>query len=369
MILKSKIFRSLFWGLLITLSITFLMARMGLIHIDFSEYLENGLILGSWWIIASLVFFYSGSFKVNRNLLWKVLGLASFLTLILLVDQWMEMPDNPVSIILLILFWMGIAWVIDPRFFIRFRVLIGGVYGLIATLFLVLRFQPNYHEQNHEIAILLLIAPVPLFLLLWVFEHWRGVKELELAKNEAELEMLKNQINPHFFFNTLNNLYGLCVEKSDLAAPMVLKLSEMMRYTIYKGKEKEVLVSEEVEYLESFLELHKMRYHFDPDINFEVSIQNDHKISPLLFLVLVENAFKHGLEPLAEKGWIQIFLESNEEKVKFKVENNYEVKPKEAGIGLENLKRRLELRYPGHFSLNRDENNGVYSVEMEIRWK
>jgi len=208
-----------------------------------------------------------------------------------------------------------------------------------------------------------------LFLLLWVFEHWKRVKNLEIAKNEAELEMLKNQINPHFFFNTLNNLYGLCVEKSELAAPMVLKLSEMMRYTIYKGKEKEVLISEEVEYLESFLDLHKMRYHFDPDINLEVAIQEDHRISPLLFLVLVENAFKHGLEPLAEKGWIRIFLESKGEKVKFKVENNFDGRSKEVGIGLENLTRRLELRYPGQFSLNRSEKNGEYSVEMEIRWK
>src|SRR5690606_36085615 len=127
----------------------------------------------------------------------------------------MAIPDNPVSIFLLILFWMGIAWVIVPEFIRKYRIAVFGVYGAIWLVFIFLRFNENYFDQYHQLAIMFLLLPIPFFLLLWVFEQWKRIKNLEMAKNAAELAMLKNQINPHFFFNTLNNLYGLCVEKSD----------------------------------------------------------------------------------------------------------------------------------------------------------
>lgn len=367
---KASFFKALGWGFAVTLLVIFLLQRMGFIRIDFGEYLENILILGSWWMLCSLVFYYSRKIRLRKHSLLRILYLSLFLTGLLLLDQWMAIPDNPVSIFLLILFWMGIAHFVSPVFFKKYQTIIFSVYGLIWALFVSLRWAENYFEEYHELAILTLLLPIPFFLLLWIFEQWKRLKDLENEKNQAELAMLKNQINPHFLFNTLNNLYGLCVEKSDAAPEVVLKLSDMMRYTIYEGRKEEVSLAKEVEYLENFLGLQKLRHRHQPEIDFQVTIKQDKLISPLLFIVPVENAFKHGVEKLTELGFVRISLYSDQEKLNLKVENNFEVNPHHTntGIGLENLKRRLELAYPEMHSLQITQEKGVYQLVLEILW-
>ncbi|WBL41724.1 histidine kinase [Algoriphagus halophytocola] len=367
---KTSFYKALGWGFAVTLLVTFLFQRMGFIRIDFDEYLENILILGSWWMLSSLVFYYSRKIRLRKQSLLRILYLALFLTGALLLDQWMSVPDNPVSIFLLILFWMGIAHFVAPAFFKKYQKVIFFVYGVIWIGFTLIRWDETFMQENHDWVILMLLMPIPVFLLLWVFEQWKRIKDLENQKNQAELAMLKNQINPHFLFNTLNNLYGLCVEKSDAAPEVVLKLSEMMRYTIYEGKENEVLLSKEVEYLESFLALHKLRHRNEPTIEFNVAIIENLKIAPLLFIVPVENAFKHGVEKLTEGAFVTIDLSANLEKLSLKVANNYDLegKNKGNGIGLENLKRRLELTYPGEHSLQITQKNGIYTLVLEILW-
>ncbi|MFC5624345.1 sensor histidine kinase [Algoriphagus winogradskyi] len=367
---KASFFKALAWGFAVTLLITFLLQRIGFIKIDFDEYLENVLILGSWWILTSLVFYYSRKISLHKKNLLKILYLALFFTGILLLDQWMSIPDNPVSIFLLILFWMGIARFVAPAFFKKYQKVIFIVYGLIWMVFSILRWHETYLREHHEMAIFMLLIPIPFFLLLWVFEQWKRMRDLENQKNQAELAMLKNQINPHFLFNTLNNLYGLCVEKSDAAPEVVLKLSDMMRYTIYEGRKKEVSVSQEVAYVENFLELHKIRHRQLPKIDFSVSVSEDKLISPLLFIVPVENAFKHGVEKLAEEAFVSITLDSNQEKLRLEVENNFDLSSQSTapGIGLENLKRRLELTYPGSHTLQITQKNGIYTLVLEILW-
>ncbi|EAZ80901.2 signaling protein without kinase domain protein [Algoriphagus machipongonensis] len=367
---KSSFFKALAWGFAVTVLVSFLLQRVGFIKIDFDEYLENILILGSWWMLCSLVFYYSRKIRLRKQSLLRILYLALFLTGTLLLDQWMSIPDNPVSIFLLILFWMGIAQFVAPAFFKKFQKVIFLVYGLIWVGFSLLRWNETYLREHHELAIFMLLIPIPFFLLLWVFEQWKRMRDLENQKNQAELAMLKNQINPHFLFNTLNNLYGLSVEKSDAAPEVVLKLSDMMRYTIYEGKENEVLLSKEVEYLESFLALHKLRHRNAPDIKFKVDVIDGLKIAPLLFIVPVENAFKHGVEKLTEGAFVTIDLYVNLDKLSLKVVNNYDLegKDEENGIGLENLKRRLELTYPGGHSLQITQKNGIYTLVLEILW-
>jgi hypothetical protein len=344
---------------------------MGFIRINRQAYLENMLILMSWWMLSGLVFYYHLKIKVNSKLLWQIAALAAFLTGILLIDQWMDMPDNPISISLLILFWMRIAWIIVPEFLRKYRLAVFGVYGSIWLFFLAIRFNEDYFNQYHQTVIILLLIPIPFFLLLWFFEQWKRFKNLEMEKNASELAMLKNQINPHFFFNTLNNLYGLCVEKSNEAPALVLKLSEMMRYTIYQGKETSVSLIREIEYLENFLELQKLRHRTTPDISFKKEIYHAPQLSPLLFIVLVENAFKHGVEKLPEGSFIKINLVSEEEKLRFQIENNYDYSDSnfQKGIGLQNLQRRLELAYPGVHSFEIKQERGIYQVNLEIKWK
>ncbi|RIW12893.1 GHKL domain-containing protein [Algoriphagus lacus] len=364
-------FKSLGWGLAITVLVTFLMERMGFIRINRQAHLENMLILVSWWMISSLVFYYRKKIRLNSTLLWQIAVLPAFLTGILLIDQWMAIPDNPVSIFLLILFWMRIAWIIVPEFLRKYRIAVFGVYGSIWLVFFALRFNENYFNQYHQVVILFLLIPIPFFLLLWFFEQWKRIKNLEMEKNAAELAMLKNQINPHFFFNTLNNLYGLCMEKSDQAPELVLKLSEMMRYAIYEGKETSVPLSRDVKYLENFLELQGLRHRVSPEISFKKEITEDPLISPLLFIVLIENAFKHGMEKLTEGGFVRINLYSGKDRLRFQIENNFDSNDSKSdkGIGLENLKRRLELSYPGVHELKIKEENGIFRVNLEILWK
>ena len=123
----------------------------------------------------------------------------------------------------------------------------------------------------------------------------KQIKFILTLKNEkakAELALLKSQINPHFLFNSLNNLYGLTIEKSDDAPTVVLKLSDMLRYTIYEGQENIVPLKEEVNYLQNYIELHKIRHQKSVDIVFDYEIDESIRVAPLLFIILLENAFK-----------------------------------------------------------------------------
>jgi len=211
-------------------------------------------------------------------------------------------------------------------------------------------------------------------LIIGYFIHWilRNIKSIIRLKNEkakTELMHLKSQVNPHFFFNMLNNLYGLVGKDSKKAQELILKLSDMMRYSIYDGEKDTVLLSEELTYLENYIELHKMRYHKAIDIQFNIDIKdNDYEISPLLFIILLENAFKHGVENLREHAFIRIHLEAHNNIVNFEIENNFEVNEEnqEAGIGLKNLKRRLELVYPKNHNLTISKTNNIYNAKLNI---
>ena len=181
--------------------------------------------------------------------------------------------------------------------------------------------------------------------------------------------LLKNQINPHFFFNTLNNLYSLIKKDADAAQDYVLKLSDLMRFTIYDSGKPNVKLSDEIDYLINFIDLQTSRYHKEIDINFEKKIQNSEAtIVPLLFINLLENAFKHGVEKATEDAFVHIQLIENDEKISFTVKNNYETdntsEPK--GIGLTNLKNRLNLIYPNAHRLSYNIEDDVYSATLEI---
>jgi len=211
-------------------------------------------------------------------------------------------------------------------------------------------------------------------LIIGYFIHWilRNIKSIIRLKNEkakTELMHLKSQVNPHFFFNMLNNLYGLVGKDSKKAQELILKLSDMMRYSIYDGEKDTVLLSEEVTYLENYIELHKMRYHKAIDVQFNIDIKdNDYEINPLLFIILLENAFKHGVENLREHAFVRINLEAHNNIINFEIENNFEVNEEnhEPGIGLKNLKRRLELVYPKNHNLTISKTNNIYNAKLNI---
>jgi len=210
---------------------------------------------------------------------------------------------------------------------------------------------------------------IAFFVISWIFNQIRSLRQLKNERSRAELMLLKSQVNPHFFFNTLNNLYGLTVEKSDKAPEVVLKISDMMRYTIYEGKKDQVKLEDELEYLQNFIELHKMRYHKKVDIHFHHQIMEEGiQVTPLLFIILLENAFKHGVENLTQDAWVKISLIAGNGKVIFAIENNFD--PNELsgqrGIGLDNLERRLELIYPDKHGLSLKSQDQVFKAQLQL---
>lgn len=204
----------------------------------------------------------------------------------------------------------------------------------------------------------------------WVIWKIRYLMQLKHEKAKTELLHLKSQVNPHFFFNTLNNLYALVGKDSDKAREMILKLSDMMRYSIYEGQKDWVSLEQEVEYLQNYIELHKMRYHKEIDISFMLDIQEEgYQIMPLLFIILLENSFKHGVEKLKEGAYIRLNMIANKQILNFSIENNYDTEgSEEQGIGLKNLKRRLELMYPKKHFLSSSNEDGVYKAHLSIKF-
>ncbi|MDO5981267.1 sensor histidine kinase [Flavivirga spongiicola] len=203
----------------------------------------------------------------------------------------------------------------------------------------------------------------------WFIKQIISLIKLKNEKAKTELLHLKSQVNPHFFFNTLNNLYGLVGTDVKKAQKLILKLSETMRYSIYEGERDFVTLKEEVDYLNNYIELHKMRYHKEIDIQFEVQIEDEYNVMPLLYIILLENAFKHGLENLHEDAYIHLKMKTKKNEVFFEIENNFDIsQPKENnGIGLKNLKRRLELVYPQKHTLTFSTIENVYKAQLTLQ--
>lgn len=205
-------------------------------------------------------------------------------------------------------------------------------------------------------------------------KHQRKMNILKSQSLESELRFLKSQINPHFLFNTLNSLYALTLKKSDNAPETVLKLSEMMRYMLYECNVKYVSLRNEVNYLQNYLELEKLRHSNDTIIEFDIDGEiTDQKIAPLIFMTFMENAFKHGLSNQLEGHYVKIQLLIEENSLHFNIENSNAPKSvsyensKNRGIGLRNIKRRLTLIYPKKHKLRILNTTNKYDVKLELQ--
>ena len=222
-----------------------------------------------------------------------------------------------------------------------------------------------------SISVLVLLYYILLIILglFWFIKQIISFFRLKNEKSKTELLHLKSQVNPHFFFNTLNNLYGLVGTDTKKAQELILKLSDMMRYSIYEGEKKLVKLKAEVDYLKNYIELHKMRYHKKIDVKFEAEIEDDYEVMPLLFIILLENAFKHGIENLSKDAYVHIYINSKNDKVFFETENNFDttLTKEDNGIGLKNLKRRLELVYPKKHALSFSITENVYKAKLTLQ--
>jgi len=195
-------------------------------------------------------------------------------------------------------------------------------------------------------------------------------RQLETEKLNAELKFLKAQINPHFLFNTLNNLYYLSTIKSDTAPLVISKLSEVMRYMIYDSNYEKIALAKEIEYMQHYISLERLRLKEGIPLEFEVAGTTDMLISPLILMTFLENAFKHGLSNSSDQCWIKARLEISDTCLIYTIKNS-KVKtikhPEDGeGIGLKNVKRRLDLSYPGKHQLNIEDQENFYSITLSI---
>jgi len=206
------------------------------------------------------------------------------------------------------------------------------------------------------------------------FKNENQLKEIENQKLMAELSYLKAQINPHFFFNTLNGIYALARQKSDKTPDVILKLSVIMRYIIYEANASKVLLTRELKHIDNYIELQKLRLTETVQVRYEVhGNPMNIMIEPLLFCVFVENAFKHGID-YSQKNTISVILDILEKELRLTVSNPIVPGKKihdrsDSGIGLENIRKRLELLYPGKHELKIAEMEQNYIVELTLKMK
>ncbi|PWN06320.1 hypothetical protein DDZ15_10895 [Rhodohalobacter mucosus] len=371
--MKSTLFRYRAFpvGFAVTYLLILFMEYIGLIRIPPDSWISN--FLGFFFYAFFISLAMHKYLQKGGTLLRVGAGLLILVIVIFTTGYYTgHLRDNPLVILLLVFFWLMLFYFILPDFFRKYSILILILYCGSAIFFLYARLFTGsfeiYESEYKMWALTLFVLPVPILVILWIYEQWKWFRTLKAEKSKAELALLRSQVNPHFFFNTLNNLYSLVVQKSDKAPDVILKLSDMMRYTIYEGDKESVRLEDEIGYLQQYIDLHKIRYNKKVDVRFNAPDAADTFVAPLLFIVLLENAFKHGVETMREGAYIHITLENEGGNVRFEIRNNFNEFTVEetSGIGLENLKKRLRLLYPGRHSLDIVKENNNFTVTLEL---
>ncbi len=217
---------------------------------------------------------------------------------------------------------------------------------------------------------LYLLYPTFLILVLKLYSEKQQLLKINEQKKSAELSALKNQLNPHFLFNTLNNLHALTLKKSDDTSKVIEKLSHILDYILYRCNDNYVTISNEIELINNYLSLEKIRYGDRVTINFTQNVNGDEKIAPLLLLTFVENAFKHGVAQEIDQAKIEIEINKENEQLAFTIKNSVPEfvveKTASTSIGLKNIKEQLELLYPKTHSLIINNSSNSFAAFLKL---
>jgi two-component system LytT family sensor kinase len=202
------------------------------------------------------------------------------------------------------------------------------------------------------------------------YSQQRIIQKITVEKLNAEIDFLRAQVNPHFLFNILNNLYALTLKKSALAPDVVLKLSEMMEYMLYDSSDPKVPLEKEIAYLNNYIELERLRFSAGSAIESTLeAVLDGQEIAPLLLLPLVENAFKHGLSQQIKNGWLRVSIALDKSTLTVIIQNANppsSVSKSKGGIGLDNLRKRLDLLYPGRHHLELEDQENTFMAKLVI---
>lgn len=203
----------------------------------------------------------------------------------------------------------------------------------------------------------------------WSETNYREQKVLK-EKVEVEMQMLRTQINPHFLFNTLNSIYVLAMKNSDQTANTVMKLSDILDYILYKIDTPKIPVTTEIQIIENYIELEKIRFANRVDLDFNTDIKSKGiEIPPMLIIPFIENSFKHGVAKSLEKSWIKVSIEENGHLMNIAVSNSkgkQQTKSESGGIGLANVKKRLDILFHDNYKLDISETINTFDVFLAI---
>ncbi len=290
------------------------------------------------------------------------------------------------STALIIIFYFNYFFLI-PRYlltkkywlyFLFLLLAIAAVFILASALFFFSDFNPDTLAKNNPIIEKILPVIIINVLLLWVlcivssilWTMYNRLKQTESERLSAQIASLKSQINPHFLFNTLNNIYATAIDTSPKAADMVDKLSEMMRYSMKDTQQDFVLLEDEINHINNFVELQKLR--LDRRVKLEYHSLNNIpalQIAPMLLIPFIENAFKHGVNS-EQKSHIKIDMTMNKSEFQLSVVNNkvnvQQDISERSGLGIENTKHRLDLIYPSKHLLVINDEATEFSVSLHI---
>ncbi|MGM0579967.1 MAG: sensor histidine kinase [Bacteroidota bacterium] len=259
-------------------------------------------------------------------------------------------------------------------------VIISAIYLTIMINTVVFMFIANYQFDMmppgiRDIAILntILFLIVFLFVAINSIDKWREAEseKNEAVKNmaEAELRFLKSQLNPHFLFNTMNNLYALALKKSDKAPELILRLSALLEYILENSKKELINLSDEISTLEDYIYVESFRFGDRLEIENDFQVQNAEliKIPPLILITLMENCFKHAGKNNTDKLVIRCSLNETNDKLHFSFSNNFiEAEPNPKAIGLKNIESQLSYIYKNDYELEKTVNNGTFKIEISI---
>lgn len=334
-----------------------------------------------FWIssITFLCFiFYLNSRNINAALIAKALitnigfALGVYINLYVLIPKFLK-PKNYIFYV----FWLVIL-LTSASLFIQFII----VYPLRNLLEVSEQFS-SISTDTHSAFFFATFFYVLVSSFLKFINDWLSMQDLnyKLAKIEkeklaAELKTLKGQLNPHFLFNSLNNIYSLALMQSEKVPELILKLSDLMRHIIYESRENYISLNKEIEFVDNFIALQKIRTSERTKISYTKTGEiPEAKIAPLLFEPFIDNAFKHGLPGNEDSDFIDISFEfSEKETVIFKLANNYDDSDlwtkKDSGIGLDNVKQRLKHLYKkNEYTLTVKKENQIFSIELELKLK
>jgi two-component system, LytTR family, sensor kinase len=232
---------------------------------------------------------------------------------------------------------------------------------------------PGVKHDLHEEAGFSIPSAIMFGIASHIYQHVRlrhTAQQLRIEKQSAELNYLRSQTNPHFLFNTLNNIYSLARDKSDLAPESILRLSKILRYMLYETSGSYIAIEQDLKIIGDYIALEKLRYDDTLRINFNYDIEDmKQALSPLLLMPLVENAFKHGAAETRNQPFVDIHLSINKRQLAFFVKNSTEDLAGEPGmkgnIGLSNLRRQLELLYTD-YNLSVEQSGAVFTATLKI---